>query len=297
MTNISKTIIFFGTDNFSLITLQGLVKAGYNITAVVTKPDSKSGRGQIMTPSVIKKFAQNHQIEVWQPTKISEINEKIIDLNAEVIGVLASFGKIIPKSTIELFTPGIINIHPSLLPKYRGPSPIESAITNGDKETGVTIMKLIPEMDAGPIYDQQEYILAGTETSPELYNKLAEIGTNMLIKLLPDIMNDSILLKPQDETKTTYCDLLTKEDAWLKPSQLTADQAERSVRAHLLFPKTKYIINNYQIIIIKSHVSKERITALDIKCRDNNFLIIDQLVAPSGKTVSSKDFINGYKLI
>ena len=161
MKNISKTIIFFGTDNFSLIALQGLIDAKYKIAAVVTKPDSKSGRGQQLKFPSVKTLALKHNIAVWQPQKVSDIDDNIVALSTEVIGVLVSFGRIIPKSTIDLFSPGIINLHPSLLPKYRGSTPIESAIINGNKLTGVSIMQLVPAMDAGPVYEQINYQLSG----------------------------------------------------------------------------------------------------------------------------------------
>lgn len=296
MTKTSKTIIFFGTEDFSLATLRSLIEVGYNIAAVVTKPDSKRGRGQILTMPSVKKLAIEHNIPVWQPSKISDLDEDIKSLGNNITGVLVSFGKIIPQSTINLFNPGIINVHPSLLPKYRGPSPIESAIENGDKQTGVSIMKLSADMDAGAIYSQITHQLNGQETRPELYKTLFQDGTAELIRILPSIINGSLHAVIQDETKATYCNLFTKEDAWLKPNKITAQKAEQIVRAHLDFPKTKInILNNVTIIITKAHISNQQNTALDIPCQDGRFLSIDELVAPSGRTMSSKDFLNGYK--
>jgi methionyl-tRNA formyltransferase len=290
----SKIIVFFGTEDFSLASLQALIDSGYNIGAVVTKPDSKRGRGHILSMPSIKRLAISYNIPVWQPLKIAEINDNIKKIGNNVVGVLASFGKIIPESTINLFTPGIINIHPSLLPKYRGPSPIETTIINGDDQTGVSIMRLSAGMDSGPIYGQIIYKLSGHETRPELYNILAEIGSKELINLLPNILNDSLQPIPQDDTKATYCKLLDKKDNQLRPNLTEAKAAERIIRAHLGFPKTKYNILGYPIIIIKSHVSEEQKTPLDILCQDNKYLSIDELVAPSGHTMSAKDFLNGY---
>lgn len=295
MTKISKTIIFFGTEDFSLATLHGLIKSGYDIAAVVTKPDSKRGRGQMMTMPSVKKLALEHNIDVWQPSKITDINNNIQSLNKDVTGVLVSFGKIIPQSTIDLFKPGIINVHPSLLPKYRGPSPIESAIENGDKQTGVSIMQLSADMDAGPIYSQIIYKLNDEETRPELYKILFKAGTDELINILPSIIDGSLHPKPQDNTKASYCNLFTKDDAWLNPNTVTAVQAERLVRAHLGSPKTKLNIStSTTIIIIKAHVSTDKNTRLDILCQDGKYLSVDELVAPSGRTMSAKDFLNGY---
>ena len=135
----TNRIIFFGTEEFCAISLQALINSGFNVAAVVTKPDSKKGRGQKLVPPTVKLIAQKHNIPVWQPKRLSEITENIRQLQP-VSGVLVSFGKIIPSSIIDLFSPGIINVHPSKLPTYRGPSPIESAILNGDGQTGVSLM-------------------------------------------------------------------------------------------------------------------------------------------------------------
>jgi len=294
MKRTSKKIVFFGTEDFSLFAFKSLIAHGYNIVAVVTKPDSKRGRGQTLTQPSIKKLALEHNITVWQPSKVSDIDRTIIALGNDVAGVLVSFGKIIPKSTIDLFRPGIINVHPSLLPLYRGPSPIESAIKNGDEQTGVSIMKLTSEMDAGPVYGHIIHKLSGNETRPELYETLAQAGAATLINLLSNILDESLQPTPQDNNKATYCELLNKDDSWLRPDKLTAIKAERIVRAHLNFPKTKINALNHTIIIIKSHVSNEQKTPLDIRCRDDNFLSIDELIAPSGRKMSAKDFLNGY---
>jgi methionyl-tRNA formyltransferase len=294
MKNMSKTIVFFGTDDSSLIALQGLVESGYNVAAVVTKPDSKSGRGQALTAPSVKKFALEHGINVWQPAKISDINDDIKTLGPDIIGVLVSFGKIIPQTTIDLFNPGIVNLHPSLLPLYRGPSPIESVIENGDEQTGVSIMKLTADMDAGPIYGQTIYKLSGNETRPELYKTLFQVGTVALINLLPSIIDGSLQPTPQDDGQAVYCHLFNKDDAWLRPNEVTVTKAERLVRAHLGFPKTKVDVLGHTVVITKAHASNEQKNPLDIFCQDNNYLSIDELIAPSGRTMSAQDFLNGY---
>lgn len=291
---MSKTIVFFGTDDFSLVSLQALIDSGYNIAAVVTKPDRKSGRGHVLTQPSVKKLALKHNIAIWQPSKISDINENIKSLGPDVVGVLASFGKIIHKSTLDLFLTAIINVHPSILPNYRGSSPIESAIENGDKQTGVSIMKLTSEMDAGPVYGHIIHELSGNETRPELYETLAQAGAMTLISLLPSIIDGSIQPTPQDENKATYCKLLDKNNALLIPNEITAKKAERLVRAHLGFPRTKYCLLGHTVIITKAHVSNQKQTSLDILCHDNKYLIIDELIAPSGRKMSATDFINGY---
>lgn len=293
MTNTSKTLVFFGTEEFSLTALTGLIEAGYNIAAVVTKPDSRKGRGQKLVPPSVKVVSERHNIPVWQPQKLSDISEDIKALDHPT-GILVSYGKIIPQSIIDLFEPGIINLHPSLLPLYRGPSPIESAIKNGDAVTGASIMQLSAAMDAGPVYSVKEYPLTGTETRLELYHTLATIGTDLLLETLPQIIDGSLQPIEQDNTKAIYCQLLKKEDSTLNPAAITAQAAERLVRAHIGFPKTKLSIGNTQIVITKAHVSAEKKTPLDILCQDGAYLSIDELIAPSGRTMDSAAFLRGY---
>lgn len=293
MIRASKQIVFFGTEDFSLITLRALVEAGFDVAAVVTKPDTPRGRGHTLTKPLVKTFALEHQIPVLQPHKLSEIAARIEALDSP-LGVLVSFGKIIPQSIIDLFTPGIINIHPSLLPKYRGPSPIESAIVNGDQETGVSLIQLTAQMDAGPIYAYSPLELTGRETKPELYDTLGSMGTTMLLQLLPGIMEGEITTPaPQVDSDATYCALLQKSDGVIDPTNLTAAEAERRVRAYLGFPKTRIDVNNSSLIILAAHVTDSAHSDLDILCADGNYLAIDELIAPSGKRMDAESYLRG----
>jgi methionyl-tRNA formyltransferase len=286
-------LVFFGTEDFSLRSLEALIKSNQPIAVVVTKPDTKKNRGQKLVPPAVKVLAEQHDIPVWQPEKLKDIFEDLCDLGP-ITGVLVSYGKIIPQSIIDLFTPGIINVHPSLLPLYRGPTPIESAIINGDPLTGVSIMQLSAAMDAGPVYTQRKHALYGDETQPALYETLSRIGAEMLVESLPAILEGSLTPHPQDEASAVYCHLLQKEDAPLRPDQLTAVEAERKVRAHLKFPRTRVTINSHDIIITKAKVSAQKETPLDIECRDGEYLSVMELIAPSGKTMDGTSFLRGY---
>ena len=288
-------IIFFGTEDFSANSLVALINSGYNISAVITKPDQPKGRGHKISEPLVKTIATKHDIPVWQPSRLSEITEDIIKLQP-VAGVLVSYGKIIPQNIINLFTPGIINVHPSLLPRYRGPSPIESAILNQDHETGVTIMQLSAEMDAGPIYIQQSINLDGTETKPTLYNKLSEIGNNLLTSNLPKMLDNTLTPIPQDDNLATYCSLLTKQDSCLDPTKLTASEAEARVRAFLDYPRTKITLGDTDTIITMAHTSNFATSKLSIKFKDDNYLVIDELIAPSGKKMTADAYLRGHKL-
>lgn len=304
MTNTSKTILFFGTDAFSAVSLRELIAKGFTIGAVITKPDTKKGRGRTLTKSAVKEVAEAHSIPVWQPTHIADIASDIQAIanrdGQKPIGVLVSYGKIIPQAVIDLFEPGVVNVHPSLLPKYRGPSPIESAILNGDTETGVTIMQLSAAMDAGPIYSQVTVPLNDTETAPELEDHLAELGAQQLSVTLPSIISGALQPTPQHNEVATYCQLLRKEDGLLTAEKIaedaiTAEQAERRIRAYLAYPKTKVTVAGHSVVITKAHIHNMSESILDVKCADSQFLSIDELISPSGKAMTARAFLNGYR--
>lgn len=304
MTNTSNKILFFGTEDFSLAALTGLIEGGYDIAAVVTKPDSKKGRGHHVIAPVVKVLAEKHNIPVWQPTKLSDITEDVKALQP-IAGVLVSYGKIIPQSTIDLFTPGIINVHPSLLPKYRGPSPIESAILNADSNTGVTIMQLSADMDAGPLYVAKEHTLSGSETQPELYHTLATIGTNLLLEALPRILAGDLLPSPQDDDKASYCHLIKKEDGQINWQQ-SAEVIERNIRAYKSWPQSRTTLGNVDVIITKAHAvpsGGENPGTVEIIDEENGimavhatsgYLCIDSIKPIGKKEMPVKAFLAGY---
>ena len=292
-------IIFFGTEEFSAASLRALIESGFTIASVVTKPDSKKGRGLGLIPPTVKSIAQEHGIPVWQPLKLSEIAEHIKALQP-VTGVLVSFGKIIPQSIIDLFTPGIINVHPSKLPKYRGPSPIESAILNGDTETGVSIMQLSAAMDAGPVYSFVSHSLTGTETQPELYKTLSEAGAHQLVSVLPQIISGKQQPVPQDDSKATYCQLIQKSDSiinWSKPAR----QIEREIRAYKDWPGSRTTIGNLGVIVTAAHVEEcgdlttsSATERLGRQCGDGYWLFIDTLKPFGKKEMPVQAFLSGY---
>jgi len=298
MKKISKTIVFFGNERLvsglkttDTPVLRSLIDAGYNVAAVVVHHRESQSRNN--RPLEVAKLAEEHSIPVLYPVKMKEVKDQLTAYNADA-GVLVAFGKIIPQSIIDIFPHGIINIHPSLLPKYRGPTPIEAAILNGDTETGVSIMQLTAGMDEGPIFAQARTQLTDTETKFSLYEALALRSAHLLIDILPQILSDKLHPTPQNNSQASYCPLFTKESSWLQPEKTTAKEAERHVRACLVFPKTKLVVNGHTIIITKAHIATARATALDVHCKDGKFLIIDTLIAPSGRPMDAHSFVNGY---
>ncbi len=292
---MKNPIIFFGTEDFSAVSLQKLIDENFEIAGIITKPDSKKGRGQKIQSPKVKKIGEKFKIPVLQPQKMNEIIEFVQNFENPV-GVLVSFGRIIPQEIIDLFTPAIVNVHPSLLPKYRGPSPIESAILNGDTKTGISIMKLSKEMDAGDVYSQEEIKLSKTETASELYEICGKIGAEMLVRDLPKIISGELKGEKQDNSQAEYCQLLKKSDSILNPENQTAKQAEQQIRAFEIFPKSKITIDEYTIIIKSAEVLDHDMkkSPLTLKFADGALLDIKTLITPTGKETTAESFINGY---
>lgn len=301
MKKISRQIVFFGTEDFSAKSLRALIDAGFEIAAVVTKPDSAQGRGKKIQSHPIKEIALAANIPVWQPEKVLEISDNIKGLQNPV-GILVSYGNLIPDSILDLFKPGIINIHPSLLPKYRGPSPIESAILNGDSQTGVSIMKLTKEMDAGPIYSQIKIDLKNDEYSEDLYETLAKKGAELLIDILPSVLDEQLQPTTQDEADTSYCQLIEKSDGiidWNKP----ASTIEREIRAFHRWPKSRTKLGEVEVIITKAHIydaegapgkTDIKDTDLIVYCGEKS-LSIDTIQPLGKKEMPIQAFLAGYK--
>ncbi|MAG28629.1 methionyl-tRNA formyltransferase [bacterium] len=238
-------IIFFGTPEFAVPTLKALIKAGFiDIKFVVTQPDKPVGRHHSkLVPSPIKKESQKAGIDV-----VDDITK--IDPTGADLGILVAYGKIIPKKLINSFPKGILNLHPSLLPKYRGSSPIQVAILNQDDETGVTIMQLDDEMDHGPIITQEKVKLDKTETAGDLHDKLAKIGADLFIKILPDYIAGKIKPKEQDHAKASFTEKLTKQVGkinWKK----SKTEIEAHVRAMNPWPGAWTTYKNKKLIIWK----------------------------------------------
>lgn len=210
----------------------------------------------------------------------------------EMHGVLASFGVLIPGSVLELFEPeGILNIHPSLLPSYRGASPIESAILAGDDDFGVSVMKLAPKMDAGPIYWQT--ILEGLPLEKDvIYQKLAEAGAKWICENLADLPTPA----PQDDSKATFCGKLDKSMSLITPETDSAEQTFRKIVAYQGFPKPKYAFFGVNCIVLEAHILKPGETAvLTIPCANGGAVAIDRLQPEGRKVMDAKAFLNGYK--
>ncbi|MBO0480189.1 methionyl-tRNA formyltransferase [Vagococcus fluvialis] len=217
-------IIFMGTPGFSVPILNGLVAEGYDVLRVVTQPDRPVGRKKILTPPPVKEAALEHGIKVLQPEKISGSPEmeEIISLNPDLI-VTAAFGQFLPETLLKAPKLGAINVHASLLPKYRGGAPVHYSIIKGDSETGVTIMRMVKKMDAGDMLSQKAIPISKTDDVGSMFDKLSLLGKDMLLEMLPEFIAGNIKEIPQDETLVTYSPNITREEEqidWNKTSEL-----------------------------------------------------------------------------
>lgn len=297
----SKRVVFFGNERLvsglrhsSTPVLLGLIERGYDVACVVVNnSDAVSRTARTLEVSEI---AKAHEIPVLSPNRPSDIIEQLASYNAD-FAILAAYGRIIPQRVIDVFSPiGIINIHPSLLPRHRGPTPIESTITSGDTKAGVSIMQLASGMDEGPTYGQVTYDMHGSEDKFELCERLSTIGAELLFDLLPGIINGSVVAKPQQNTGVTYTTLISKKDGIVDPTTETATEISRKVRAHLGFPKSKLHYKNYDVIITSAK-PVETMTDRDfcIPCADNTTLLIESLVSPNGKSMTGSAYLRGLR--
>lgn len=224
-------IVFMGTPDFARDSLSAIYDAGHEITAVVTVPDKPKGRGMKLIPCEVKEYAIEKNIKVYQPEKLRE-NKEIVDtlkdINPDVICVVA-YGKIIPKEILEIPKYGCVNVHPSLLPQYRGSAPIQWAILNGDKETGVTTMYLDEEMDSGDIILQTKTPIDKDETSGELWDRLSKIGAELLVETLEKIENKTAPRIKQPK-EFTLAPMLEKSQAKIDWESKTAQEIKNLVR-------------------------------------------------------------------
>jgi methionyl-tRNA formyltransferase len=234
---MEKRIIFMGTPEFAIPSLEALIRSAYRVVGVYTQPDRKSGRGQAVTLSPVKQLALSRGLELVQPDdlKTGSVIDRLKGLAPDLI-VVAAFGQILPPQVLAAPGFGCINVHPSLLPRYRGASPVATVILQGDEVTGVTIMSMDAGMDTGPILSQREVPISTEYTTGSLTIKLAEIGAQLLMETLPLWIDGLIKPRPQDETEASYSKVINKNDGemdWRLPTQ----ELWRRVRAFNPWPE------------------------------------------------------------
>ncbi|MBX2866940.1 methionyl-tRNA formyltransferase [Candidatus Kaiserbacteria bacterium] len=210
-----SNFVFFGTPYVASETLSHLIEAGFTPSLVVTNPDARRGRGMELHPSPVKVLAEEYNIPVLTPEKLDEDTQKEILLGNPEYAIVVAYGKIFPEELINAFPRGVLNVHYSLLPKYRGATPTEAALLHGDAVTGVTVQKMVKELDAGDVIAQREIPIDPLETTLELRPRLITLGAELLVETLPKYLDGSITPIAQDHSKATKCGKFTKSDGLL----------------------------------------------------------------------------------
>ena len=206
-----KSIVFMGTPKIAADVLQALLDAGISIDLVVTQPDKKVGRKQTIVYSPVKELALQHNIEVFQPFRIKEDYQRILDVNPDLV-VTCAYGQIVPDQVLEAPKYGCVNLHGSLLPKYRGGAPIQRAIWNGEEKTGMSLMKMVSQMDAGPVFAQKETEITNQDTSTTIFERLGRIAGELIVENLEALCQENAQYKEQDPQLVTYAPIITKEE-------------------------------------------------------------------------------------
>ena len=259
MSQHTHRFAFFGTPYVSRDTLEILHSVhGMTPAIVVTSPDAPRGRGLVLTPSETKVWALEHGIPVYTPERI---DKPFVD-ELKVLGceyaIVVAYGKILPQAAIDAFPRGLLNIHYSLLPMYRGASPVEAALLHGDVETGVSIQKMILELDAGDIVAQESTKIMSDETTIELRERLIKMGADLLAETLPSYLDDSIELMPQDHARATRCRKIKKEDGYISLQHGDDDINWRKYRAYAQWPRVSFEAvkkdgEHIRVIVTKAH--------------------------------------------
>lgn len=291
-------IIFFGTPVFGQIVLQKLQDENFNVVAVVTQPDRPVGRDQKLTPSPVKTFAKEHKIKIFTPADKDElltVNRKLAKLKPTLF-VVASYGMIVPPETLQIPEKGALNVHPSLLPKYRGASPIQAAILNGDTETGVTIMLMDEQMDHGPVVSQEKTAFSPAETTTTAMVKLAQVGGEFLVKTIPAYLEGKINPRPQDHTQATYTKLVKKDNGHIN-WQDNNIQVERMARAYNPWPGVWTTVGEMAEQLDRE-LKNQRHQNLRLKILqahlENGTLSLDAVQVEGKNPITFSDFTKGY---
>ena len=300
-------VIFMGTPDFSVGTLEAIIEAGHEVALVVTQPDKPKGRGKTMQYTPVKECALSHGIEVFQPVKIRETAniEYLRKFNADIIIVVA-FGQILSKSILDMPRYGCINVHASLLPKYRGAAPIQWAVINGDKESGVTIMRMDEGVDTGDMINKVIVPLNEKETGGSLFDRLSESGAKLLVETLPMLEDGSAVFEKQPEESTTpYAAMISKkmgELDWAK----SATELERLIRGLNPWPSAFSHLNGKTLKIWEASVEEENgekkapgtVLQADAKGfriqTGEGILKIDTLQMEGKKRMDAQAFLRGY---
>lgn len=302
-------IVYMGTPDFAVPPLAALAGNGYEVVAVVTQPDKPKGRGKTLLPPPVKEEAMKHDIPVYQPLKVRdpEFVETLSKLEPDMI-VVAAFGQIIPKTILDMPKYGCLNIHASLLPKYRGAAPIQQAVIDGEKESGVTLMKMGEGLDTGDMIAQAVVPLAEDETGGSLFDKLSEVGASLLVETIPSIVDGTaVYTKQPEESPTPYAAMISKKMGLMDFSK-SAEELERLVRGLNPWPSAYTFLNGKTLKVWKCAVENTKgeetvpgtIIGVDksgihVAC-GKDALILKEVQLEGKKRMETDAFLRGYQV-
>ena len=297
-------LVFMGTPDYAVNTLEALISAGHNVAAVFAQPDKPVGRKHIITPPPVKVCAENHGIAVYQPNTLRDGKaEEILKEIAPDAIVVVAYGKILPKEILNIPKYGCVNGHASLLPKYRGASPIQWCIVCGETETGVTAMKMDEGMDTGDILKTAQTEIGDEETAEELFDRLSGLTAELLVNTLADLEKGNITPKKQDEEKASYAPIIKKEMAFLDFENMTATEIHNAVRGYYSWPCAYFFLENKRIKVIKAAVADKTnakagtvvksTDSLVIACKDGTAIELVTVQPEGSKPMSAKQMLCG----
>ncbi len=301
-------VVFWGTPDFAVESLKALINSKHKVVAVVTQPDKPKGRGKKIQPPPVKEVAQKYGIPVLQPEKVKnnrELIEKLKEFKPDIFVVVA-YGKILPEEILKLPKYGTINVHASLLPEYRGAAPIHRAIMEGREKTGVSIMKLVKELDAGPVYSQAEIRITDKDDIVTVHDKLAKLGAELLLKTLDEIERG---LKPieQEHEKATYAKPIEKSEGRIDWNR-SAREIFNQIRALKVWPKAFSKFRDREIKILDAEVIDEESRGnpgeIVEVLKDRGFVVqtgrgkilVKKVQFPNSKPISASDAVKGYHI-
>lgn len=292
--------MFAGTPDFALASLRALCDSGVNPLAVYTQPDRPAGRGKQLKSSPVKEYARSRNIEVRQPESLkdSDVASEIAEFDSDLM-IVAAYGLILPQAILDLPKRGCLNVHASLLPRWRGAAPIQAAILAGDEETGISLMQMTAGLDSGPVFAQRTLPIGDTENAGELHDRLALLGGEMLCEHLPDIMKGNLEVEAQDESSVTHAGKIKKSDARMDWGN-TAMELIRQARAYNPTPGAFFDVDGEQVKCWSATLAKQQsrtagtIVAagrdgIDVACGDGVLRMLE-LQRPGRRRVSAGEF-------
>jgi methionyl-tRNA formyltransferase len=301
-------VVFFGTPQFAVPSLERLVHSAHDVVGVVTQPDRPRGRGQKVTDAPVKMTAVQHGLPVFQPARLRdpEVKETLARWAPE-LGVVAAYGKILPESVLSLPRFGMINVHASLLPRYRGAAPVQRAVIDGMPETGVTIMRMVLALDAGGMFAKVTRPIGSDETSDIVERDLAHLGASLLLAVIDDLAAGRAVEEPQDDSLSTYASKITKEEGLIDWT-LAAAVIHNRVRGLYPWPHAFSYLNGERLIVMRSHVASEPTSAnpgtivdvssgaISVATGHGERLAIDEVQPEGRRAMKVRDYLAGHPI-